>query len=125
MPLKIPDGYQRVMPYLIVKDAPAFLQFTKRVFGAEEKLKEMRDERTIAHAEIRIGDSTIMFADSTSKFPPRTGGMFIYVEDADATFRKALSEGAVSISEPADQEHGQSGGVTDPFGNVWRITSQR
>jgi uncharacterized glyoxalase superfamily protein PhnB len=56
----------------------------------------MRDANAIAHAEMRIGDSTIMFADSTSQRPPRTAGMFIYAEDA-ATLRKAIAEGAVSI----------------------------
>lgn len=121
--LKIPKGYQRVMPYLIVKNAANFFTFVKKVFNAEEKMREMRDENLIMHAEINIGGSTIMFADSTEEFKPRTAGFFIYVENSDETYNKAISEGAVSIREPSDQPYGRSGGVTDPFGNVWWITS--
>jgi uncharacterized glyoxalase superfamily protein PhnB len=83
----------------------------------------MRDEKQIKHAEITIGGSTIMFADSTERSPLCTAGLFIYVENADATFEKAIAEGSVSITEPADQGYGRSAGVTDPFGNVWWITS--
>ncbi len=119
----IPDGYNRVMPYLIVADAEAFLSFTQKVFGAEEKLREMRDESTIKHAEVRIGDSVIMFGQSIEKWPPQGAGMFIYVDDADAVYQKALAEGATEIMKPEDQPYGRSGGVQDPFGNTWWITS--
>ncbi len=121
--LKIPEGYQTVMPYLIVKGAADFLKFTQHVFGATEKLKKMRDENLIMHAEIMIGTSTIMFADSTEQFRPRPAGMFIYVDDADETYKKALSEGATNIMEPADQSYGRSCGIRDAFGNEWWITS--
>jgi uncharacterized glyoxalase superfamily protein PhnB len=121
--MKIPEGYQQVMPYLIVKGAAEFLDFMKNVFGAEEKMKVMRDEKTIMHAEIRIGESIIMFADATSQFEPRPAGMFVYVEDADQTYDKAIAAGATSLRPVCDQEYGRSGGVTDPFGNVWWPTT--
>jgi uncharacterized glyoxalase superfamily protein PhnB len=122
---KIPDGYQRVMPYLIVEDAAGLLQFMKNVFGATEKYKVMRDEdkNVIMHAEVKIGDSTIMFAEATGQWKASPAGMFIYVENADETYQKALKAGATSLGEPSDQSYGRSGGVTDPFGNVWWITS--
>jgi len=119
----IPDGYNQVMPYLIVVDAEGFLAFTQHVFGAEEKYKEMRDDKTIKHAEVRIGQSVIMFAQSTNDFQPQTAGMFIYVDNADNVFQKALAEGAKEVMPPADQPYGRSGGVQDPFGNTWWITS--
>jgi len=121
--MKIPEGYQQVMPYLIVKGAAKFVDFMKKVFGGEEKMKVMRDENTIMHAEIRIGDSVIMLADATSHFEPRPAGLFVYVEDADETYHKAIAEGATSITPMSDQEYGRSGGVTDPFGNVWWPTT--
>ena len=121
--MKIPEGYQQVMPYLIVQGAAEFLDFMKTVFGAEEKMKIMRDENTIQHAEISIGDSVIMFADATSRFEPRPAGLFIYVEDADQTYNQALAAGATSIMPMSDQEYGRSGGVADPFGNVWWPTT--
>lgn len=123
--MKIPKGYQTVMPYLIVNGAANFIDFTKKVFNAieNEKMKSMRDEKTIQHSEITIGDSTIMFADSTEKYEPRTAGLFIYVENADETYKKALDEGAITIMELSDQDYGRTCGVNDPFGNAWWITS--
>jgi len=119
----IPEGYNRVMPYLIVADADGFLTFMQTVFGAEEKYKEMREEKTIRHAEVRIGESVIMFAQSTEEYSPQTAGMFIYVDNADKVFKKALAAGAKEIMPPAHQTYGRSGGVQDPFGNTWWITS--
>jgi len=119
----IPEGYNRVMPYLIVADADGFLAFAKMVFGAEEKYKELRDEKTIRHAEVRIGDSVIMFAQSTEEYSPQTAGMFIYVDNADKVFKKALAAGAQEVMAPSSQSYGRSSGVRDPFGNTWWITS--
>lgn len=118
-----PSGYQQVMPYLIVKDAAAFMQFMKDVFGAEEKMKMMRSEDVIQHAEITIGESVIMFADSTEQFGPRTGGFFIYVANADEAYNKALAAGATSIMPVSNQPYGRSGGIIDPFGNQWWPTT--
>lgn len=121
--VSIPEGYQQIMPYLIINNASGFLNFTKLVFGAEEKLMQMRDQNTIMHAEIKIGASVIMFADSTPEFPAQTAGMFIYVDQTDEVFQSALNEGAVGIMDPTDQPYGRSCGVKDPFGNTWWITS--
>jgi len=120
---KIPENYQTVMPYLIVKDAAQFIAFTQKVFDASETYKVMRDEHTIMHAEIMIGGSTIMLADSTETFSERPAGLFIYVADADETFNKAMDAGATVVTEMADQPYGRSGGVKDPYGNTWWITS--
>ena len=121
--LKIPVNYQTVMPYLIVAGAEKFISFMQNVFDAKETYKAMRDEHTIMHGELMIGDSTIMFADSTDNYTVRNAGMFVYVDDADATFKKAIKAGASIINEMADQSYGRSGGVQDPFGNIWWITS--
>ena len=63
-----------------------------------------------------------MFADSNEEFKPQTAGLFVYAHDADETYNKALEEGATSIMAMSNQDYGRSGGVTDPFGNVWWIT---
>jgi PhnB protein len=122
--VKVPQGYQQVMPYLIVNDANRFLEFTKAVFEAEEKSKHMRDENTIMHAEVQIGNCVIMFADSTKDYASQTAGLFIYVDNADRVYQKALEQGAVRITDVSDQPYGRSGGVKDPFGNTWWITSE-
>ncbi|HVZ96837.1 MAG TPA: VOC family protein [Chitinophagaceae bacterium] len=123
--LKIPENYQVVMPYLIVNDAAKFIVFMQNVFDARETLKEMRDENTIMHAEVMVGGSTIMLADSTDQYGVRNAGMFIYVPDADAAYKKALANGATPVREVADQGYGRSGGVRDPFGNTWWITTPK
>lgn len=121
--LNIPEGYQRVMPYLIVKDATRFFDFMQKVFGATQKMKVMRDEHTIMHAELQIGDSTVMYSEATETYSVQNAGLFVYVADADETYQKALAEGAESIMPPANQDYGCSGGIKDPAGNSWWITS--
>lgn len=122
--MNIPESHQVLMPYLLVKDAHRFIDFTASVFGAKNTFIRLRDDnKTIMHAEVQISGATIMFADSTEMYPVATANLFIYVEDADATFSKALAEGAEVVNALADQDYGRSGGVQDPFGNVWWITS--
>lgn len=120
--ISIPQGYQRVMPYLIIPNAAGFIEFTKTVFGAIEKNKMMRDEHTIAHAEVQIGESTIMLADSTELFAQHAAGLFVYVENADETYKNALAAGATSVMELSDQPYGRTCGVKDAFGNTWWVT---
>ncbi len=121
--MKIPENYQTVMPYIIIENASNFFAYTKKVFGAKEMHKSMRDEKTIKHAEIMIGGSTIMFADANDKFEISNVGLFVYVDDADETYKTALENGGTVITGLANQPYGRSGGIRDPFGNVWWITS--
>lgn len=123
MSAKIPEGYQAVTPYLIINNAAAFIEFTKTVFNAEVVNKHMRDETIIMHGEIKIGNSIIMFADGTDQYHPMPASFFIYVDDTDKTYANALSNGAVAVTQIADQSYGRSGGVKDAFGNTWWITS--
>ncbi len=110
------------MPYLIVKNALAFLQFVQEVFEGRETHRSMRSEQVVRHAEVMIGNSTIMLADATEQFAVQNAGLFVYVPDADAAYQKALAAGATTVMEPADQSYGRSCGVLDAFGNTWWIT---
>ena len=121
--VKIPEGYQQVMPYLIVENATAFFSFTQNVFGAKERYKAMRTETLIMHAEISIGESVIMFADATPEHQQQNAGLYIYVDDCDTVYQKTLDNGAITLMQPADQSYGRSAGIKDPFGNTWWITS--
>lgn len=121
--LNIPSGYQTVMPYLILNNANGFLTFVQEVFDAKEKQKHYNDKNEIMHAEVILGDSTIMFGSSGDQWGTQPAGLYIHVKNADETYKKALSHGATSIMEPEDKEYGRSGGVKDPFGNTWWITS--
>lgn len=122
--MKLPAGHQTIMPYLILDGALGFIAFTQNVFNAETSdPQSLRDDGTVMHAEIRIDGSTIMLTDASADWEKQTANLFVYVPDADATFEKALQAGATVLMPPSDQDYGRACGVTDPFGNVWWITS--
>lgn len=122
--MKIPENYNTVMPYLILDDASGFLEFTKRLFNATELQKVTDDKGEIIHAEIRIGDSTIMCGQSGSQWNPQPAGLYIHVNDCDSSFNKALQLNAEKIMGPSNQDYGRSAGIKDPFGNTWWLTSE-
>jgi PhnB protein len=128
----IPDGYHSVTPYLIIKGAGRAIDFYKNSFGAQEIMRFPGPNNTIAHAEIRIGDSVIMLADeqpaNNNRSPQAFGGspvsLMIYVPDVDKTFRQAISNGAKETRVVQDQFYGdRSGNLVDPFGHVWTIAT--
>ena len=120
--MNIPTGHSAVMPYLMLEDAAGFIDFIKAVFDAEITHESMRDS-IVGHCEAQISGGTIMFSNSRDEWKPQTANMFVYVENADETYAKALEKGAETVMPPDDQEYGRSCGVTDPFGNTWWITS--
>jgi uncharacterized glyoxalase superfamily protein PhnB len=111
------------MPYLILKDPAAFIAFTETVFGATVKMKHVDENGEIRHSEIEIGGQVIMFGKSRDEWGEQTTGSFIYVENADESYRIAIGAGAESVMELSDQEYGRTCGVKDPCGNTWWITS--
>ncbi|MEX0662645.1 MAG: VOC family protein [Balneolaceae bacterium] len=119
-----PSYYNTVMPYLILKNVEAFIEFTKTVFDAEEKMKHPDENGRVVHAEITIGDSAIMTGESNDQYSTQNAGLYINVNSADETYQKALDAGAESVMGLSDKEYGRSCGVKDPFGNTWWITSQ-
>lgn len=128
----IPEGYHSVTPYLIVKGAAAAIDFYKRAFGATESVRMPGPDGKIGHAEIRIGDSTIMLADEYPdmgyRSPQSLGGagvsLMVYVEKVDETFKRALAAGAKELRPIADQFYGdRSGTLQDPFGHVWTVST--
>ena len=133
----IPKGYHTLTPYLNIKNAAKAIEFYKSVFGAKVVGEiYMPDRTTIAHAEIEIGDSKIMLAEENERWgnlSPSTIGdsavsLCLYVEDVDAVFARALSEGAKPIGEMVvkDQFYGdRAGSLTDPFGHKWSIMTHK
>lgn len=122
--MKISNGHQAVMPYLMLKGAAAFIDFTTSVFNAELTHKKMKNSgNDIMHAEVTINGSTIMFCDAPSQMPAVTANLFVYVDNADESFKKSIAAGAEMVMELSDQDYGRTCGVKDPLGNVWWITS--
>jgi PhnB protein len=122
--MNLPSGHQTIMPYLILKGASRFIDFCKKVFDAKDSNQQvLRDDGTVMHAEIILNGSTIMVTDETKDWSQQNANLFVYVPDADETYQKALDNGATSLMGLSDQDYGRTCGVTDPFGNIWWITS--
>jgi uncharacterized glyoxalase superfamily protein PhnB len=116
----VPDGYHTVTPYLVVKDVDRLLAFVREGLGGETFECHRAPDGRVMHAEAQIGSSRVMMGGANEKHPPTPGMLYLYVEDCDALYRRALAAGAVSVMEPADQFYGdRSGGVLDPCGNQW------
>ncbi len=121
-----PDRYPAVSPYLVVNGAKDVLQFLSRVFEATELRRYDMPDGTIMHVEVRIDDSVIMLGDGGEAWPPFASFLHVYVPDVDATYRRALAAGGVSVQEPQQREGDpdRRGGVKDPGGNTWWIATQ-
>jgi PhnB protein len=128
----IPDDYPRVMPYLSVDGAADAIAFYTKVFGAEERLRMAAPEGKVGHAELQIGDSVVMLADTFpdmgGKSPKDVGGspvtMMVYVEDVDDCFNRALDNGATEVRKVEDQFYGdRAGQLEDPWGHLWFVAS--
>jgi PhnB protein len=119
---KMAEGHHSVTPYLVVKGAEQQIDFLKKVFNAEEKFKMLRPDSggAIMHCEIQIGDSRIMLADVTPEHTQCNAMLYVYVENTDESYQKALNAGATSLRAPVDEDYGaRSAGVLDAFGNKW------
>ena len=127
-----PQGYHTLTPYMTVRNARAAIDFYRQAFGAEKVLQLDMADGSVAHAEIRIGDSVVMLSEESeawgTKGPLTLGGspMFLmaYVDDVDAAFRRAVAAGATEVRPVADQFYGdRSGTLKDPFGHQWTLST--
>lgn len=127
----IPKGYTAVSPALAFKGAAAAITWYKNIFGAKEKMRFDNPDKTVAHAEITIGDSLLYLSDENLQYnqsPKTLGGnsvnLCVYVPDVDAVIKKAVDNGAKLIMSAADQFYGdRSGRIEDPFGYIWVIAT--
>lgn len=118
----IPKGYHSVTPYLTVRDAPGLIEFLAKVFDAELVERNDRPDGTIMHAEVRIGDSMLMISEACEQMGAMTSHLYLYVNDADSTYKKAVDAGSETIMKPENQFWGdRMGGVRDPWGNLFWI----
>ena len=124
----IPQGYHSVTPSLVVRSSEQALDFYRKAFNAEETLRMPGPDGKIMHAEFRIGDSVIMLGeempDMGAKSPQTLGGspvsFFIYLENVDEAWQRAIKAGAKQVMPLADMFWGDRAGcVDDPFGHHW------
>lgn len=125
----IPDGFHTITPGLTCKNAAKAIDFYKQVFNAQEIMRMNGPGDTVAHAELRIGDSIIMLGDEfpgMSKAPdpnsPPSNSLFLYTENVDALFDRAVKAGA-KVEMPLDNQFwgDRYGKVRDPFGHQWGL----
>jgi len=122
----IPDGYHSVTPYLVVQGVAKLIDFLKQAFDAKEIERMAGPDGSVMHGEVRIGDSVVMMGEAWGESKPIAAALYLYVNDTDVTYRRALQAGATSLREPADQFYGdRSGGVKDPAGNQWWIDTRK
>lgn len=98
-----PDGYTTVSPYLIVPDAAAHQRFLRDIFGAELVRSMPREDGSVMHSELRIGDSLVMLADAMEGWPASPAHLHVYVDDVDAVYAKAIATGATEVMPPVQK----------------------
>lgn len=131
---KIPKEYHSITPVLIVKNGDEAIEFYKNGFGVEERCCMKGPDGRVAHAELKLGDSVFMLSDEYPEMkchsPKTIGGspvsMYVYVDDVDSIFNKAISAGAKILDPVKDQFWGdRHGRLEDPFGHLWSIATHK
>lgn len=120
----VPQGFHTVTPYLVVENATELMEFIKNAFDGKVTFVSKRDPKKIMHATVSIGTSTIMISDAMEGMQPQTGMLYLYLEDVDKVFKKAIDAKATTIREPKTEFYGdRAGAVKDKWGNVWWIAT--
>ncbi len=121
-PNATPPEYSTLCPYLMVDDLDGEIQFLERVFKAQVKEKIHDDQGEFMHGEVIIGEVVVMLGKGRDEWPSRQSMNYVFVEDADTTFKRAIKEGALPLMEPGNREYGlREGGFEDPQKNQWWV----
>ncbi|MGK0158432.1 VOC family protein [Pseudomonas mosselii] len=131
----IPEGQHSITPYLGIREAAKAIEFYKQAFGALEMFRLDGPDGSVGHAELKIGDSSLMLGspcDMEGGLKPSEDievpgvGLHLYVEDCDTTYAQALRAGATPVREVQDQFYGdRSGTLKDPFNNLWFVSTHK
>ncbi len=127
----IPNGYRTVTPSLTFKDSKKAIEFYKKAFSAKVlDFMPSPSGQGVMHATIQIGDSILMMGDempqckSAETLGVSPISLFIYVPNADATFKQAVAAGASEVMPVANMFWGdRAGNIKDPFGYSWMIAT--
>jgi PhnB protein len=119
-----PEGVPSVQPYLHLHNSEKMIPFLESAFGGVVLGHvPTSPEGHVLHATVQIGDNTLELDEAHGEFQPMPCHLHLHVDDADAMYAQALRAGATSIDAPSNKPYGRSGGVKDPFGNSWYVTS--
>ena len=121
---EIAEGLHTVTLYLHPIGAERLMGFLESAFGSVEVMRHQAADGMILHAKMRIGDSVIELGESRGPSTPMPTAIYLYVEDVDELYERALQAGGVSVLPPADQPYGdRNAWVKDPFGNIWYLAT--
>jgi PhnB protein len=121
----IPDGFHTITPYISANDAAAMMSFLKTAFGFEQLDLLRQPDGRIMHATMRLGDSRIMISEACEQMGPTPANLYLYVEDVDALFTRAVDAGAEAITQPVDMFWGDRfASLKDGWGNIWHVARQ-
>ncbi len=113
------EGFHTVTPYLMVRGVDRLVDFIQQAFGGVETYRTTGSAGG-THIEMRIGDSMIMMGGAATT-EPMPAAIYLYMNNVDEVYQKALQAGATSIIEPSSDDEERRAGVTDAFGNQWYI----
>ena len=129
----IPDGQHSITAYLAIENAAQAIEFYKNAFGATEMFRLDAPGGRVGHAELKIGDSSLMLGSPCPEGPLQQNsqasspvGLHLYVEDVDSVYQQALAAGGTQVDAVKDQFYGdRSGTLRDPFGNLWFVATHK
>ncbi|HEX8592331.1 MAG TPA: VOC family protein [Pseudomonas sp.] len=130
----IPEGFNSLTVFLGIKEAAQAIEFYKQAFGATEDFRLDTPDGRVGYAALRIGTSMLMMSEPCEQgalgSPEKSGkppvGLHLYVQDADATYQRALDAGAEQLTPVTDMFYGdRTGTLKDPYGHCWFIATHK
>jgi PhnB protein len=117
----VPEGMRTITPYLHPTSVPGYIDFLTRAFGAVEEARYAAPDGRVMHAQVRLGNAMIEMGEPDPAVPMPTT-FYLYVDDADALYHRAVAAGATALTPPTDQSYGDRvGSVRDSTGTLWYI----
>ena len=119
----MPQGFHTVTPYIVVPGVARLIEFLEQAFGAQRREVMKREDGSVAHASMTLGDSILEMGESPDK-KSMPMAFHVYIPNVDELYKRALAAGAKSLMEPKDQFYGErSAGLIDDWGNHWYIAT--
>ncbi len=120
-----PNGFSTVNPYLFAEYPEELIDFLVRAFGAKEINRSSMPNGEIANSIIKIGDSCFMISQARDQFLGMRTSFYLFVDDVDLIYNRAIENGAKSELKPMDMDYeDRQGGIVDPAGNYWWISKR-
>jgi uncharacterized glyoxalase superfamily protein PhnB/uncharacterized protein YndB with AHSA1/START domain len=120
----IRPGHSPITPYLVVSDIQKLLDFLEKGLAGQILNQQRHPDGTIGHCEVRVNGQVLMCSQSREQWKAMPATFSVYVPDCDAVFRRAVEAGGKVLAEPSTHDYGdRSGGIEDPVGNYWWITT--